>query len=157
MYPYLYIGELKISLYYSAMILGYVMMIVMMLLKKRRAMYGISRRGAVYFATMGLICGVLGCKILYILENFSLVQKNGITLGGFSFYGAVFLTPFLMPLFGKVIKLNWRASMDIRAFDPRCVTCIFDPDVAVFVVKGETVFNQAAVKGGAVETLPRHG
>lgn len=112
MYPYLYIGELKISLYYSAMILGYVMMIVMMLLKKRRAMYGISRRGAVYFATMGLICGVLGCKILYILENFSLVQKNGITLGGFSFYGAVFLTPFLMPLFGKVIKLNWRASMD---------------------------------------------
>lgn len=115
MYPYLCIGQLKISLYYSAMILGYILMIVMMLLKKRREMYSLSRLGAVYFATMEMIFGVVGCKILYILENISRIRVNGFTLGGFSFYGSVFLLPLIMPLIGKTIKLHWRTSLDSAA------------------------------------------
>lgn len=115
MYPYLHIGQLKISLYYSAMLLGYVMMIVMMLLKKRRQQYGLGRFGAVYFATMELIFGVIGCKILYVLENMSSVREHGFTLGGFSFYGSVFLLPLVMPLIGKTVKLRWPAALDNAA------------------------------------------
>ena len=112
MYPHLYIGELRISLYYSAMILGYVMMIVVMILKRRREMYGLSRFGAVCFATMGLIFGVVGCKILYIIENVSYVRENGFTFGGFSFYGAVFILPLVMPVVGKTLKLRWCSALD---------------------------------------------
>lgn len=91
------------------------MMIVMMLLKKRREQYGLGRFGAMYFATMELIFGVIGCKILYILENISWIRQNGFTLGGFSFYGAVFLLPLVMPLIGKTLKLHWRACLDNAA------------------------------------------
>ncbi len=115
MLPYLYIGQWKISLYYTAMVLGYVMMIVIMLPKTRRERYGLSRLGSVYFATMELIFGVLGCKLLYTLECISLVRQTGFTLGGFSFYGAVFLLPLVMPLIGKTLKLHWRASLDNAA------------------------------------------
>ena len=97
------------------MLLGYVMMIVMMLLKKRRELYGHGRFGAVYFATMELIFGVIGCKILYVFENISWIRENGFTLGGFSFYGAVFLLPLVIPLIGKTIKLRWCAAMDSAA------------------------------------------
>lgn len=115
MFPYIYIGQLKISLYYSAMVLGYILMIVVMLLKKRRERCGLSRLGAVAFATVVLIFGLVGCKLLYILENISWIQKNGFTLGGFSFYGAVFLMPLVMPLVGKLFKLHWRDTLDSSA------------------------------------------
>lgn len=118
MLPHINIGPLKISTYYSAMALGFVLMIVLMLLKKRRKKYGLSQYKSVVFAVAGLIVGVLGCKILFILENISWIQKNGFTLGGFSFYGAVFLSPFLMPLIGKLLGLNLRDSLD------NCVICI---------------------------------
>lgn len=115
MLPYIHIGQVKIPTYYSAMILGFVMMIVFMLLPKRREKYGLSRGKAVVFATMELIFGVLGCKILYILENINLVQKNGLTFGGFSFYGSVFLIPPMMLLVGKLLGLSSRDSLDNSA------------------------------------------
>ena len=115
MYPYVYIGQLRISLYYSAMILGYILMVAVMLLKKRRERYGLTRLGAMLFATMELVFGVVGCKLLFILENISWTQINGITLGGFSFYGAVFLIPVAMPLIGRLLNLSWRDTLDSSA------------------------------------------
>ena len=115
MLPYIVIGPLKISSYYSAMVLGYVMMVVLMLLKSRRKKYGLSLLKSFLFATAELIIGVLGCKLLFILENIAWVQKNGFTLGGFSFYGAVFLIPLLMPLIGKLLRMAWRDSLDNAA------------------------------------------
>ena len=93
------------------MVLGYVLMIVVMLLKKRREKYGLSWLRSIGFATAGVIVGILGCKILFILENISWIQKHGFTFGGFSFYGAVFLSPLLMPLAGKLLKLNFHDSL----------------------------------------------
>ena len=115
MLPYIEIGDMRISTYYSAMVLGYVLMIVLMVLKHRQKKYGIGSIKAVLFATAQLICGVLGCKILFILENIAWVQKNGLTLGGFSFFGAVFLSPLLMPLVGRLLGLNLRNSLDCSA------------------------------------------
>lgn len=97
------------------MILGYVLMAVLMSLKTRRDRYGLSRLKSVFFATAQLICGVLGCKILFILENITWVKMNGFTFGGFSFYGAVFLIPLIMPLVGKPLNLNLHDSLDSAA------------------------------------------
>ena len=97
------------------MVLGYLLMTVLMLLKYRRIMYGLRAVKAVIFATIVLILGVLGCKLLFILENIPWVLKNGFTFGGFSFYGAVLLIPLLIPLFGKMLRLDARASLDSAA------------------------------------------
>jgi len=115
MLPYVNIGELKIPTYYTAMVLGYILMVVLMLLKTRREKYGLNRIKSVAFATGELIVGILGCKILFILENLDYVKNNGLTLGGFSFYGAMFLIPLLMPLIGKLLRLNFRDSLDCAA------------------------------------------
>ena len=115
MLPYVTIGQFKLSLYYTAMVLGYVFMAVLMLLKSRRAKYGMSRPRAVLFATLELIFGILGCKILYVLECIELVKEKGFTIGGFSFYGAVFLIPLMMPLFKKPLGLDLRSTLDNSA------------------------------------------
>ena len=113
--PYIHIGQLTISNYYLAMVLGYVFMNVLMLLQYRRAMYGLNPAKAILFATIVLILGILGCKILFTLENYKWIQAKGFTFGGFSFFGAVMLIPLLIPLFGKMMSLNPRASLDSSA------------------------------------------
>ncbi len=115
MLPYINIGQIKISTYYTAMLLGYVLMIVLMLPRKKREEYGFSWLKSVGFATTELIFGVIGCKILFVLENITWVKNNGFSLGGFSFYGAVFLLPLIMPLIGKILNLNLRDSLDNSA------------------------------------------
>ena len=115
MLPYIYIGSLKISMYYLAMFLGYVAMVVLMLLPKRRAMYRLSKPKSVLFATAVLIAGLLGCKILYVIECFKYVLKHGLTIGGFSFFGAALLVPLLMLLVGKAFKLSPAESLDNSA------------------------------------------
>ena len=121
MLPYINIGQIQISTYYSAMILGYLMMIMLMLLKARRKKYNINKLQSVLFATAGLISGILGCKILFILENIAWIKNNGFTFGGFSFYGAVLIAPLLMPLIGKILGLNLRESLDNTAI---CITAM---------------------------------
>ena len=115
MLPYINIGIFKLPTYYTAMVLGYLMMVFLMLLKRRREKYRISRLKAIVFATSELIFGILGCKVLFILENINWVKNNGLTLGGFSFYGAAFLIPLAMPLVGKLLKLNFRDTLDCSA------------------------------------------
>ena len=115
MFPYINVGQLKIPTYYTAMILGYIFMIVLMLIKARRQKYSLSPSNSVFFATMGLIFGFLGCKILFVLENINWVKDNGITFGGFSFYGAVLFIPLMMPLIGKLLNLKLRDTLDNSA------------------------------------------
>ena len=115
MLPYIYIGSLKISMYYLAMFLGYVAMVVLMLLPKRRTLYKLSKPKAVLFATAVLIAGLLGCKILYIIECFKYVLKHGLTIGGFSFFGAALLVPLLIIPVGKAFRLKAAESLDNAA------------------------------------------
>lgn len=115
MFPYINLGNITISTYYTAMFVGYLLMVALMLNGKRRQKYGYGRFKAIAFATAQLICGVLGCKILFILENLAWIEKNGLTLGGFSFYGAVFLSPIIMPLIGKMLGFKLPDSLDFSA------------------------------------------
>lgn len=115
MLPYINIGQIKIPTYYSAMVLGFVLTIMLMLLRSRRERYNLSFHQSIIFSTTELLCGILGCKLLFIIENITWIQKNGFTLGGFSFYGAVFLIPLIMPSICKLIKINIRDSLDHSA------------------------------------------
>lgn len=117
MLPYINIGSFKLSTYYTAMFLGYVVMVVLMLLPRRRATYGISKLKAFLFATAVLFSGILGCKLLYIVENIELVKRDGLTFGGFSFFGAALLVPLLMLLFGLAFRMNWRDTLDNSAIN----------------------------------------
>ena len=102
-------------MYYLAMFLGYVAMVVLMLRRDRRARYRLSKTRAVLFATAVLLAGILGCKILYILENLRFVQQNGLTLGGFSFFGAALLAPLAMLCLGRVFRLRSAEALDNTA------------------------------------------
>ncbi|MBP1587329.1 MAG: prolipoprotein diacylglyceryl transferase [Clostridia bacterium] len=115
MLPYINIGSFKLSTYYTAMFLGYVVMVVLMMLPARRRIYSISKIKAFLFATAVLVVGILGCKLLYTIENFDIVLRDGFTFGGFSFYGAAFLVPLIMPLFGLLLKMNVFDTLDNSA------------------------------------------
>ncbi len=99
------------------MFLGYVVMVVLMLLPRRRVIYGISKLKALLFATAVLFSGILGCKLLYIAENFDIVRRDGLTFGGFSFFGAALLVPLMMLLFGLAFRMNWRDTLDNSAIN----------------------------------------
>lgn len=117
MLPYITIGSLNISTYYTAMFLGFVVMVILMLLPRRRAIYGLKPIKAFLFALAVLFCGLLGCKILYIIENIKQVSTDGLSFGGFSFFGAVFIVPLLMLLFGKAFRMDWRDTLDNAAIN----------------------------------------
>lgn len=119
MLPSISIGSLAVSTYWTAMGLGAVSMGVIML--RQRKIYGLSSAKAILLAAVLLICGLSGTKLLYILENWQYTLENGVTPGGLSFFGAVFLVPLLMPLAGKLFGL--RAGQTLDACAP-CVASI---------------------------------
>ena len=113
MLPKLNIFGLSISTYYLMMFLGFVLMLVLMLVHRKR--YGIGTPKAILFTVFVMFSGVLGCKVLYILENLKDTFENGVSLGGFSFFGAVFLVSVLMIGFGKLLKMPVKTSLDASA------------------------------------------
>ena len=96
-------------------------MIALMLLKYRRRIYGLRPAAAVLFAVLVLLVGILGCKLLFVLENIRWILKNGFSFGGFSFFGAVMLMPLLMPLLGRMLHLDAKSSLDASAI---CITAM---------------------------------
>lgn len=109
MFPQLHILGLSISTYYTMMFLGFVLMLVLMI--RRRARYGLSMSQAILFAFLVLFSGIAGCKILFILEN----PGEPLSFGGFSFFGAVFLVPVFMALLGWLVKLRPKESISASA------------------------------------------
>ncbi len=118
MLPYIHIGAFALPTYYTFMFLGYVAMVVFMTLKKRREVYGIGPVKGFLFATAVLFCGLLGCKILFVIETWPETLENGLTLGGFSFFGAALLVPVLMLLFGLAFRMKINDTLD------NCAVCV---------------------------------
>ena len=104
MLPEISFFGLQLSTYHLAMVLGFVVMLTLML--QRRRHYYLSIPQAICFTTLLMFSGLLGCKALYVLENIVEVRENGLSFGGFSFFGAVFLVPLLMVIFGKAFHLK---------------------------------------------------
>ena len=93
------------------MILGSIFMLVLMLMPRRKDRYNLNTGQAVLFTVCVMFSGVFGCKLLYTLEHFG----EPFELGGFSFFGAVFIVPVLMIFFGKLFRLSSWQSTDAAA------------------------------------------
>lgn len=112
----IYLLGVTIQTYWLTMLLGFAAMLWVTVHRKK--IYRFSNLGAVAFTVLVMVFGLIGCKLLYIAENFSTVLKNGVTAGGFSFFGAVFLIPVMMGLLRKPFSLNWRQCIDA------CTPCV---------------------------------
>ena len=103
-YSHIKIGGFSLSLYWAAQCTGIIAMIIICLC--RRAFCGIGKVKAVLTGILLFVFGFIGAKLLYIAENFKNVLENGLTLGGVSFFGTVFLLPAFMPLIGLAFEVK---------------------------------------------------
>lgn len=111
MLPIIQIGSVRISTYWLMLSVGAVGM--WFCLRRRRVRFSLSIWQCVYFTILLTVIGFAGAKLLFILENFRSTLENGISLGGLSFFGSVFLIPLLMPLIGRLFGLQRSQTMDI--------------------------------------------
>ena len=113
MLPVIFIGSMEISSYWMMIFVG--MIVMLCITMKRREEYGLSLLSCMVFTVLLTVCGVLGAKILYCLENIQYVLENGIPGGGLSFFGSVFLIPvFMLPL-GLLFRLKPRQTLALCA------------------------------------------
>ena len=105
------IGSVAISTYWLMLLIGAVGMGVYTWRHKRE--YRLSSVKSVVFTIVLTIVGFTGAKLLYILENLRTTLEDGISLGGVSFFGSVFLIPLLMPLLGYLFRLRPSDTMDL--------------------------------------------
>lgn len=76
-----------------------------------------KKRGMKWYVPWALTIAVvavsfLGAKILYYLENPSVLAGNGVKLGGVSFFGSVFLVPAVMLFLCRIWKMPYGRIMD---------------------------------------------
>ena len=121
MLPRILIFGTSISTYWLMFFIGLVGMAV--ICWKRTKFYRFSGSGAtavvkgksVIFTLLLAMFGLLGTKLLYIIENLQETLENGITLGGQSFFGALFLVPIAVSLYGRVLGLKPLEATDYCA------------------------------------------
>lgn len=111
MIPSLNIFGVEISTYWLMLLVGSIGMLVLLLF--RRKIFSLSIFQSVLITVFLTVAGVLGAKILFILENIKETLENGISLSGVSFFGSVFFIPMIMPLVGKLFKLKFGETLDI--------------------------------------------
>lgn len=116
MLPFVYIFGLKISTYWMAMVIGFVSMIILML--SRRQLFKLTITQTVLFVTLLMVAGLIGGKLLYIFENINETLQEGVSFGGFSFFGAVYFIPIFMNMVKKIFALK-----RFEVFDA-CAPCV---------------------------------
>ena len=100
----------RISLYWLMHGVGIVGMMLLCLARRKR--FRISAGLAVITALLLAVFGYIGAKLLYIIENWNLVIKNGVSLNGVSFFGTVFFMPLILPLFAKLFHKSPSSYLD---------------------------------------------
>lgn len=116
MLPEIRFGGVTLSSYWLMFGVGVVAMLVLMLIRKHR--FGLSTGKAVAFTLALTVCGVASVKLLFIIENLRDVLEYGLTAGGMSFFGAVFLVPVLMYPVGRLLSLRFGQTADA------CALCV---------------------------------
>lgn len=116
MLPFVYIFGLKISTYWLCMAFGFALMLILMLF--RRHIFQLKVIPTILLVILLMLSGLVGGKILYILENMTEVLREGISLAGFSFFGAVFLIPIVMYVIRELFDLDRFQILDA------CAPCV---------------------------------
>ncbi|BDF71095.1 prolipoprotein diacylglyceryl transferase [Oscillospiraceae bacterium] len=110
MYPTLHILGANISTYRLMFALGVAAMILLLCL--RRSRYRLSLVQAILSGLLLAVFGVIGAKLLFIAENWRTVLQSGITPGGMSFFGTVFLLPAILALTAPLFRMRPLAFID---------------------------------------------
>ncbi len=113
MVPTIHLFGLTISTYWSMFGVGLIGIAVLTILRRKR--YRLSIPACLIFTVYMPVLGLLGAKVLYTLENLEMVKLVGITVGGLSFFGSVWLILLLMPILGLTLKLRPLESLDAAA------------------------------------------
>ena len=113
MLPYIKIGDTRLSVYWMMFFVGAIGILVLTLFRRKRYNFGVIK--SIIFSVLTVVLGLTGAKLLYIFENWKSTLENGITLGGVSFFGSVYLIPLLMAPIGYLFKLKPKQSLDASA------------------------------------------
>ena len=116
MLPSFYLGTWKIDTYWLMLAVGAFGMFLCVLY--RRKYFPLQWGTGVIFTLILTVVGVLGAKLLFVLENLQETLENGLSLGGVSFFGSVFLILMLMPLVGRLFRLRDGQTLDL------CAPCV---------------------------------
>lgn len=106
-----FLNRFGISSFPLMLTIGTLGMLICMI--RRRNRFNLSVLQCAVLTLLLTLVGVIGAKLLFVLENIQNALKNGISLGGVSFFGSVFLIPLLMPQVGKLFRLKAWQTMDI--------------------------------------------
>lgn len=111
-WKYLQLGSIKISLYWSAHIVGILLMCIICTLRKN--VCKLSTGKAIVTGILLALLGFVGAKILFIIENINYILQNNISigLGGVSFFGTVFFMPLVIPIIGKLMNVDALSYLD---------------------------------------------
>lgn len=110
MYPYFRVGGREFSTYWTVFLCGMILMFIWNLWRGKKKG---KKLLSVFLATVYIIAvSLMGAKILYYIENISVLMERGIRLNGVSFFGSVFLTPLGVLLLCRLTGEKWRNMMD---------------------------------------------
>ena len=109
-YPEMRIGNFRLSYYWIMMLLGTAGMSILLSFRKKE--HGIGTLRAVLTGILLAVFGFIGAKLLYILENFRSVLKNGLDFSGVSFFGTVFFMPAAIPLIALILRIPRKGFTD---------------------------------------------
>ena len=104
MLPIINLGGLEIKTYYIAMALGVVLMAILMVTRQKT--YNLKTWQSLLFVLLITISGIFSAKMLYIIESWNHIKENGLSIGGFSFFGAFYFVPPFMALMGLLFHLK---------------------------------------------------
>lgn len=113
MMPVIQIGSLTLSTYTIMFNVGIISMFVLMFCQRK--VFSISVTKALLFTLFMTVSGILGTKILYCIEFFDEVIKNGLSSLGSPLFGAVFFVPVFMIPLCKLISLPKEKTLDACA------------------------------------------
>lgn len=102
MLPYIYPFGVQMPMYQIMMLVGFIGMIVSLIVRRNEMKFSLPK--AAFAATLLLISGMIGAKVMYIILNWDYVQANGVEFGGFAFFGTVLSLPVFLYFIAKGLK-----------------------------------------------------
>lgn len=101
---------LRFSVYWTVFALGIVAMLVMNCFRGKRK--GTKPLNSVLLTLCVVAISFIGAKMLYYIEQPSVLLSSGIRFGGVSFFGSVFLVPSAILLLARILKQDYYKLMD---------------------------------------------
>lgn len=111
--PYIYIGEIQISMFLLMEVLGMVFAAVMVVLQ--RNLYGLSVWKALLAIVVFIGLGFVGCQLFAVIDNSTIYTGEDEYHMNQDYFGAIFLIPVFALLLSRFFSLSVRMTLNICA------------------------------------------